>query len=142
MASLTESAQTNSFSARVKSDLRNGVITFIENELALLPGDWDGCGAHPIHPEVVKKSVALLNSLPEIFLAALSKDEITPNPSGTISIEWQKDGMKVFLEVGKAFSTYFAKKNGRLIDTNNNFHPDDPAQGKAFTDLLKRYFPA
>jgi hypothetical protein len=140
MASLIEPVQTNVFTAKAKSILRGDTIAFIENELASLPKNWDGYGAYLIHPEVVKKSVTMLKSLPETLFAMLTEDNVTPNPSGTISLDWQKETVKVFLEIGSSFSTYFVKENGRLIETNNNFHPDDHAQRIIFIDLLKRYF--
>ena len=57
------------------------ILAFIENNLAALQENWDGYGAHPIHPEVLNKLSNLINSIAHTFWAVVSEDEISPNPS-------------------------------------------------------------
>ncbi|MFN0035369.1 MAG: hypothetical protein ACKVUS_09885 [Saprospiraceae bacterium] len=118
------------------------LLSFVENDLASLPENWDSYGAYPIHPEVLKKLSALIKGVPHTFWASVSEDEITPNPSGTVSVEWQRAGVKIFLEIGSQFSTYFIKENGVLIETHKGLPLEDQADRKSFLHILKRYFPA
>jgi len=119
---------------------REDLLAYVENEIASLQKNWDGYGAHPIHPKVQKKLSDLIKSIPYPFWRSVSEDDITPNNSGTVSIEWQRAGMKIFLEIGSEYSTYFVKKSGVLIETNNNFLLDEYSTKTPFLIILNRYF--
>jgi len=66
-------------------------------ELAYPRPNWDGDGALPIREETKKNALAILNQL-EIATCA---PEVTPNPNGTLSFDWETSNGFAQLEVGR-----------------------------------------
>lgn len=79
--------------------------------MAKLQPNWDGYGAVPLDPDTVANAQAIL-----VLLREFGNDgEPTPNPNGTITIEWQDDnvGKHFTLEVGKTLISGFVKSIDR-----------------------------
>lgn len=55
------------------------------DEIAALPPNWDGYGGCAFRPEVIDHARKVLTALQ----AAGIDVEVTPNPNGTVSLEWQ-----------------------------------------------------
>ena len=72
-------------------------------EMARLPDNWDGYGGLPISKGAVANARAALSSL----LAAVPLPDITPNPNGTISMEWETERGVAHLEVGATRFSFF-----------------------------------
>jgi len=89
-------------------------------DLSKLKENWDGYNAISISKTVIEITKNLLLKLPNIFLGLLEKDSISPNSNGTISIEWEQDeNTKLFLEIGKTYSSYFLMqkdKNAKIVN--------------------------
>jgi hypothetical protein len=72
--------------------------------LAALPENWDGYGALHISAETIHNARRALN-----VLAHAPLPEITPNPNGTISFEWETESSEAHLEIGKTRYSFYAK---------------------------------
>ena len=66
-------------------------------EIERLGANWDGYGAHPIDAETAKFA---RNAL-AIFQRWDVVPDLTPNPNGTISFEWETPKGNAHLEMGK-----------------------------------------
>jgi len=76
---------------------------------AFAHGNWDGYGALPIADETKKNALGALNHL-EILTCA---PEITSNPNGTLSFEWESNRGFGQLEIGRTrYSFYVQPHNG------------------------------
>lgn len=69
-------------------------------EMGKLAPNWDGYGGLPIDPETIDNAQGLLAICREFGVGG----DATPNPNGTITIEWTDENLgKTFsLEVGKS----------------------------------------
>jgi hypothetical protein len=72
-----------------------------------LPTNWDGYGADRIDPETVKNARSALKGLRQA-----PAPELTPNPNGTISLEWESPSGLAHLEVGKTRYSFYVKPIG------------------------------
>ena len=72
-----------------------------------LPANWDGYGADRIDAQSVKNARAALK-----VLRAAPAPELTPNPNGTISMEWETPSGLAHLEVGKTRYSFYVKPSG------------------------------
>ena len=71
--------------------------------LAGLGAGWDGYSSMPISEPTRANAKRLL----ELMIGTVSVPDITPNPNGTISLEWENSFGLAHLEVGKTrFSCY------------------------------------
>ncbi len=77
-------------------------------EYCSMPANWDGYGALPITADVVSNCQAALKPLVRQVWGA----EISPNPNGTISLEWVSDHGMAHLEIGKTRFSFFVKPTG------------------------------
>jgi len=68
--------------------------------------NWDGDGALAISPEVKANALAVLQM---IEMTAVPAPEITPNPNGTLSLEWETDAGAAQLEIGKSLFGFYAR---------------------------------
>ncbi len=66
------------------------------NAFAKLPSNWDGYGAKPIKAETIQNIKTALNSFRNIIPAP----DLTPNPHGTVSLEWKTTFGNSHLEIG------------------------------------------
>jgi len=85
--------------------------TQIEEFSAMLP-DWDGYGALPINAATKYNSLASLRGI----LLYVPAPEITPNPNGTLSFEWETKRGAAHLEIGQTrLSFYIKPKTGHPV---------------------------
>lgn len=81
-------------------------------ELAQLCLNWDGFGAIPIREGTRNNAIAAVSAL----LLWTPPPEISPNPNGTISIEWETDSGVAQLEIGQSrYSFFIDPKHGDPI---------------------------
>lgn len=79
------------------------------DELEGLPRDWDGYGASPITRGTAQNARAALEKL----LVVTPSPDITPNPNGTISLEWETETAVAHLEIGVTrFALYVKSGSG------------------------------
>lgn len=67
------------------------------DELANLPDNWNGEGAVRISPRIVARTRSILTSI----IVDHPRPELTPNPNGTISLEWDCANRFLHLEIGE-----------------------------------------
>lgn len=63
------------------------------DELERLAVNWDGYGAVAIHADTIARARRILDALRAVGF----DPEVTPNPNGTVSFEWDS----VHIEVGR-----------------------------------------
>jgi hypothetical protein len=75
------------------------------NQASLRQPNWDGDGALPISAETNRNALAALR----ILEAVVPAPEITPNPNGTLSFEWETDAGVGYLEIGRTRYSFYLK---------------------------------
>ncbi len=96
----------------------------ILKELSNLALNWDGYNALPIKVQTTQNVKAALN----IFRNIIPFPDLTPNPNGTISLEWETTFGNAHLEIGKTnFGLFIIPNQGKtvyfdseLINTTDN----------------------
>jgi hypothetical protein len=84
------------------------VLSVSENqieELSRLQDNWDGYGAVPISEYTKYHSMAALRGI----LGSAPHPDITPNPNGTLSFEWETQRGVAHLEVGQTKMSFYIK---------------------------------
>lgn len=81
--------------------------------LAEMPADWDGYGALRLHPETISNAIQAVAGLWRYVPAA----DITPNPNGTVSFEWESERGTAYLELGRTRFSFYIKPLGGVIGT-------------------------
>lgn len=76
--------------------------SFYLDEIAKLPLNWDGYGGCVFTPEAVEHARRVVVALE----AAGFEVDVTPNPHGTISLEWEN---VYYLECGKTRGVGYTK---------------------------------
>ena len=77
--------------------------------------NWDGFGAVPVLPEITDLAAAILFSLPPNVPAP----EVSANPNGTVSFEWENEQGRAHLELGRTkYSLYFKRTAGATLYAN------------------------
>jgi len=95
--------------------------------------NWDGYGALPIRDETKRNALTVLNQL-EIVTCA---PEITPNPNGTMSFEWETDQGFGQLEIGRTrYSFCVQLHNGSPTLDSGDSSEMDPSVGMLVDALL------
>ena len=74
-------------------------------ELAAMPENWDGYGAIQISLETKKNAQSAL----EAILRHAPVPDITPNPNGTVSFEWETAQGIGHLEIGRTKFSFYIK---------------------------------
>lgn len=73
------------------------------SEFANMQPNWDGYGAEPVGPITSGNAAQALN----ILSYQLPMPDITPNPNGTLSLEWETGAGCAHMEIGRTqFSLY------------------------------------
>ncbi len=82
------------------------------DELSKLGPNWDGYDAEPVEPASIANALALLAGLdPETPLP-----EITPNPNGTLTLDWEAEDESLSLELGvMRFSSFWESRHGTAM---------------------------
>lgn len=119
---------------------KQGILSFINEELSTLKDNWDGYGASPIEHTVLNHLEFLIHKMPTICVDSLSTDSILPNPNGTVSLEWSSDTRELFLEIGNQYATYYIKYMGKIETMNNHFVLSNNVEFRQFIKYLKSYF--
>ena len=85
-------------------------------QLLDLPPDWDGYGARPVDPAVVKGALRLLL---ELVPTAASVPNVVPSPSGGVQVEWHERGADIELEfkVDATASFFMETDNGEVEES-------------------------
>lgn len=79
------------------------------NDLASTKPDWDGEGALPVTKQTRRNAVEGIKGV----LLEAPAPEVSPNPNGTLSFEWEAEGGTAHLEVGQSmFSFYVSPRAG------------------------------
>ncbi len=73
-----------------------------------LKQDWDGYDADPISSRACEAARTFLTSLPHSF----ESPDLCPNPSGTISMEWQSSEGEAQLEIGRSKYSFYMRRRG------------------------------
>lgn len=81
------------------------------DQLRLLPPNWDGEDANPIHPQTISNCRFIITCA----VAILPEPEIDPNANGTISLEWETSEGFAYLEVGRTSFSMFVESHGILV---------------------------
>lgn len=74
-------------------------------EISVMPENWDGYGAVQFNSETKKNALLAL----DIILAVAPMPDITPNPNGTISFEWESSYGVGHLEIGRTKYSFYIK---------------------------------
>ena len=85
-------------------------LASVENqieELCKMPAGWDGYGALPISRTTKYNSLAALRSI----LGSAKAPDITPNPNGTLSFEWETAQGVGHLEIGQTRLSFYIQPN-------------------------------
>ena len=90
--------------------------------LASMPADWDGYGALRLHPDTVANAKQAVARLWRYVPAA----DITPNPHGTVSLEWESERGTAYLELGRTRFSFYIKPRGSVITTSEGDASDLP----------------
>jgi hypothetical protein len=87
-------------------------VTKTVQELASLENDWDGYGAVAISDKAranAERFASIIGDAP----FNLPTPEVTPNPAGTISFEWDAPHGEAYFEIGDADYSAFIKSKGQ-----------------------------
>jgi hypothetical protein len=77
-------------------------------ELERLPDDWDGYGALRVSDEARNNAMSLIHSTCMHNLLAPSPT-VSPNPNGTVSLEWQTDDREAYIEIGNTKASGYCR---------------------------------
>jgi hypothetical protein len=77
------------------------------HELKQLKANWDGYGAEAPLPTVIERTYGFVDALANKYQKALGDQQIYPNPSGTITIDWERGERVVSLEIGASTANFF-----------------------------------
>jgi hypothetical protein len=95
--------------------------------------NWDGYGALPIRQETKENALAVLNQI-EVLTCA---PEITPNPNGTLSFEWETNQGFGQLEIGRTrYSFCVQPHDGSPTLDSGDATEMDPSVGLLVDALL------
>lgn len=83
------------------------------NKLARLQHDWDGYGAEVIDSLCIANADRVLSVLdPDI-----PSPDITPNPNGTLTLDWETDTEALSFEIGvRRYSSFWESRSGMETD--------------------------
>jgi hypothetical protein len=117
-----------------------GGFTFAEFEAArsaigqaYAQAGWDGYGALPVSGETKKNALGVLHHLETLTCAP----EITPNPNGTLSFEWETNRGFGQLEIGRTrYSFYVQPHNGSPFLDSGDASEINPSVGLLVDALL------
>lgn len=103
------------------------------DEIAVMPDNWDGYGAIRIGPETTRNAKSALNKLHRFAPIP----DITPNPNGTISLEWESAEGFGHLEIGRTkFSFYIKPRSGQPVLADGYADQIDADIGRWVSDML------
>jgi hypothetical protein len=74
-------------------------------EFARMPENWDGYGALRMSIETIQNALSMLEKLPH----DVPMPDMTPNPNGTLSFEWESPVGIGHLEIGRTRFSFYIK---------------------------------
>jgi|GEM_PF-6147480 len=94
-------------------------IMGVIRDLRKLKANWDGYGAAPIDPIVIKNTIDFFEMLPLGHRYALDREDITPSSHGTVSLEWSNETNNFLaIEIGKkTLGSFSTTLSGASINT-------------------------
>jgi hypothetical protein len=105
----------------------------IVDKIASLADNWDGYGANKIAQETAHNTKVALSRLYKFAPIP----EMTPNPNGTISLEWESNQGFAHLEIGlKSFSFYIKPRYGQPLLADGNADSIDADLGRWIAVML------
>lgn len=109
------------------------VAEAIVDEIALMAENWDGYGAIQIANETARNVKAALSKLYNL----VPIPDITPNPNGTISLEWESAEGFAHLEIGRTlYSFYIKPRSGLPVLADGNADQIGSDIGSWLADML------
>jgi hypothetical protein len=98
------------------SEAQNKVAEFGE-----MHQDWDGYGAEPIGLTTSGNTSQALN----VLSYQLPMPDITPNPNGTLSLEWMTEAGSAHLEIGRTKCSLYVNSIANISPLFFAGHPTD-----------------
>lgn len=99
------------------------------NNLANLPEDWDGFGASSINKQTIDNTKDILDL---ILDDGIPVPTISPNPNGTISLDWEFRDNSVWVEIGITKYSFYTIPPMITHSTESGFMERD---GYTITDI-------
>lgn len=100
---------------------------------AFQQANWDGYGALPIGDDTRGNAIGALNQIENLTCAP----EVTPNPNGTLSFEWESAKGFGLLEIGRTrYSFYLQPYRGTPLMATGEADDINPAVGLLVDALL------
>jgi hypothetical protein len=100
---------------------------------AFAQANWDGYGALPVSTEIKSNALEVLSHLENLTCAP----EITPNPNGTLSFEWESNQGFGVIEIGRTRYSYYVHAHcGSPFLGAGNAEEVNPAVGLLVDALL------
>jgi len=116
------------------SEDRAAVVSRL-SELSRLGSNWDSYGAQAIDKTCVENAQALMAALPE----DVPSPEISPNPNGTLTLDWEGEDRLLSLEVGRTRYSCFWEAGDDTTETDEGRIAGDIPAFVYFA--LQRMFP-
>jgi hypothetical protein len=77
-------------------------------ELSQLPENWDGYGALQVGDQALRNAKTFVNSI-ALYSSGFDAPGVAPNPNGTLSLEWERDGQEAYLEIGNTRASGYCR---------------------------------
>ena len=109
---------------------------FQDFDTAYSVGDWDGCGAIGLSPEVLACAKSYYSHIGHYLRRSLPKPLIAPGPEGTIGFQWHfkaGDYEKIFVEIlpNEMICSYYILRQHQRLEK----HPPTKMQPDGFRQL-------
>jgi len=107
-----------------------------------LKDNWDGYGAIPIYPEIVKKVQWFLRILPNEYLSFIDVGEISPCSNGTIVLDFENENDGILsISFGRHYENFYFDIENEKIDESEKcyINPDNGIPVKIL-DYIKSLF--
>jgi hypothetical protein len=92
-------------------------------DLARLESGWDGHGADPITLSCLTNVSTVLAALP----AGTPCPEISPNPNGTLTLDWEAGGYSLSFEIGASCYSAVLESAASVETDEGDISPSIPA---------------
>jgi hypothetical protein len=100
--------------------------------------NWDGYGGAAISKTVTTNAAAIMD-LVQASPVILPVPEISPNPNGTIALEWETPNGEAYIEIGNSrYGGYISARHLPPVDFGGEVEAADPA---IFESIYEYLFP-
>lgn len=101
-------SQGRGFLTNVHDLVRDSLWEKLE-KFRMLPQGWDGYGAEPVYESCISNVMKFVEMLSD----NVPSPDITPNPNGTLTLDWEKGGEFLSIEIGETkYSTFYETSDG------------------------------